>query len=168
MILKTPMAAALAVLLAGYATWPCVTLYRLNAALHADDPATLRMLVDWPAVQAGVKQDLANDPSGTDSDGLAPFGASFRRSIAVDGHVTPAGLIATLRDTGATSGGGMGLRYAYFNGLSRVVVALDTGRPHQSARLLMQLREGAWQVTRAWLPTAMLRQAQRGTAGGQD
>ncbi len=168
MIAKTPVAAALAVLVVGYVAYPCTTFYRLNAAVRTGNARELRKLVDWSSVQEGVKEDLADDPAGPGGQELAPFGSSFIKGAAVDGRMTPDGLLTTLRDAGPTAGQRGGFEYAYFTGPASFMVVLGTGQRHQRIKLLMQLQDGSWRVTRAWLPEELLSKARQSTTATRD
>ena len=143
--------AALGVLAAAYLAYPVATLYRLNAAVASDDTGALRGLVNWPSVREGVKQDM------DDGDELAPIGASFMRSIAVDSTVTPQGILTALRTASGRERTGIRLRHLFLVGPTRFVVEIGTGVPARALKLRLDLRDGVWQVTRAWLPSAMLR-----------
>jgi hypothetical protein len=142
--------AALGVLATAYIAYPVATLYRLGAVVASGDPAGLRGLVDWPSVREGVKQDM------DDGDELAPIGASFMRSIVVDSTVTPSGILAGLRAASGHGHAGIRLRNLYFETPTRFVAEIGTGDPHATIRLRMDMRDGVWKVTRAWLPSAML------------
>ncbi|MGH7155077.1 MAG: DUF2939 domain-containing protein, partial [Acetobacteraceae bacterium] len=55
---RMPIIIGLCLLAAAYIAYPFVTLYRLNSALARGDTRTLARLVDWPAVQEGLQEDL--------------------------------------------------------------------------------------------------------------
>jgi hypothetical protein len=134
----------------GYVAYPCVTLYRLDSAVSRGDTDALRSLVDWPDVRRGIEADLAQDGGE-----LAPFGASFMRTVAVKAAMTPDNVMQALqaaerRDTGAPSARLRGVRV---EGPCTVIVDLGT------VRLRMHLRNGEWRVTRAWLPGPVLENA---------
>jgi len=163
---KPILAAALAIGVA-YAAYPYVTLYRLDSALHTGDAATLRTLVDWPAVREGIKEDICdnviNDPEVTSSSGKLPaFGASFVRGIAsnaVDQRVTAEGLVDMTHHhaTGlSTQGSAMQVNWAFFSDPTNFIVSVATSGRQGPIRLQLSLKDAAWQVTRIWLPPAML------------
>jgi hypothetical protein len=143
--------AALGVFAAAYVAYPLATLYQLNDAVAADNPAALGRLVDWPAVRQGVKADMDS------GDELAPIGASFMRSVAIDSMVTPKGILAALHAAHGQEPTGIRLRGIRLESPTRLLVAIGTGLPHEALRLRMDLRgDGVWQVTRAWLPNRMV------------
>ncbi len=150
-IAAIPVLAAFALLATTYVAYPCLTLYRLDSAVERRDTKALRRLVDWPEVRHGIESDLAGP-----SEDLAPFGSAFLRKVAVKTAVTPETVLAALNsnagraDAQALPGR---LHGAWLEGPSRLV--LDFG----TVRLRMELRQGAWEVTRAWLPTGVLTRA---------
>ncbi len=168
---------AAVVALALYAASPYVALYRLRAAALSGDAATLATLVDWDDVREGIKEDICDgvlEDSSTPPaqkaaapTALPPFGSSFVRGIAsneIDNMVTPQRLALALRPVFATpsdmllqratrpSFSSVALDRAMFAGPTRFVVALHTAGMAGRIRLQLDLRHGAWQVTRAWLP----------------
>jgi hypothetical protein len=166
---KPILAAALAIGLA-YAAYPYVTLYRLDAALHTGDATTLRALVDWPAVREGIKEDIcdnvADAPDATNSDGKLPaFGASFVRGITVntvDHQVTAEGLVGMTHHHAtsmATGNGVMQVNWAFFHDPTSFIVSVDAAGQPVPIRLQLSLKDATWQVTRIWLPPALLSQA---------
>jgi hypothetical protein len=168
--------------LALYAAAPYVTLYRLRAAALSGDAATLATLVDWDDVREGIKEDICDqvldDPSVPAAQkataaptALPPFGASFVRGIAsneIDSMVTPQRLVVALRPafvtpsdtllhrTTATSLFSVALDRAMFSGPTRFIVALHAVGMPGRIRLQLDLRNGGWKVTRAWLPPDFL------------
>ncbi len=156
MAARTPIIAALVLLVAGYVAYPCLTLYRLDSAMARGDAVALRRLVDWPQVRRGIEADLAEN-GGQD---LAPFGTAFLRTVAVKASVTPETVLTALRATSGHAGdnpmGAAWLRAAWPEGPGRVV--LDFG----TVRLRLELCGGNWQVTRAWLPADVLTQTRAG------
>lgn len=162
---RMPIIIGLCVLAAAYIAYPFVTLYRLNSALARGDTRTLVRLVDWPAVQEGLQEDIADDATNVAdphavSTGatLAPFGYSFARGVihqAMQQDLTPQRVIDGLR--GAS--GRVGLRLAYFDGVSEFMVRLAAEPGKQDIRLQLDLDGGVWRVARIWLPLGLLRQA---------
>ena len=155
-----------------YVAYPYVTLYRLGSAIQVADAATLESLVDWPAVREGIKEDIcdnvADDPQ---SEGKLPaFGASFVRGIAsnaVDQRVTAEGLVGmTHHDASdaAVHAAAMSVTWAFFRDPTDFVVSLYTPGQSEPIKLRMNLTDGGWQVTRIWLPPAMLDQANARTS----
>jgi len=176
------------VLAAAYAAYPYVTLYRLGDAIRRGDAALLESLVDWDRVREGIKEDVCDNvlapPSATEmaqdqqaDSTLPPFGASFVRGIAgnvIDKNVTPTGLVSaaqrsqTLGASGERApdaGGPEGnprIVWAFFDGPTSFSVELrppGDAMVQQPIRIEMELRQGEWKVTRAWLPPSMLVQA---------
>jgi hypothetical protein len=155
MALKTPIAAALGLLVIGYISYPFVTLYRLEAAVQHGDTKTLRRLVDWPQVRQGIEADLARQRR----DELPLFGASFIRKIVVTNAVTPTAVCAAIREMRAAKGEGDMIRSGWLEGPGTLM--LDLGK----VRLRMTLEGATWHVTRVWLPSSVLAAA---TDGGND
>lgn len=166
---RTPIVAAAVIgcAVAGYAAYPCVTLYRLDGAVARNDTVALRRLIDWPEVRQGIEADLASDRGQE----LPAFGAGFLRTVAVKAAVTPENVLTALRaDDGQASHSqaahrpasddAMRLRAVWLEGPGCLM--LDLG----SIRLRMQLRGGAWEVTRAWLPEDVLAQARAAARDG--
>lgn len=139
------------VLVGAYVVYPCMMLYRLDEAVSHGDTAALRKLVDWPEVRQGLEADLARD----DGNDLAPFGASFMRTVAVKAAMTPENVISALHavDHSARAGVQPRLRGVWPEGPFTAIVDLGT------VRLRVQLRGGEWQVTRVWLPSTVLTEA---------
>lgn len=162
---RMPIIVGLCLLAATYIAYPFVTLYRLNAALARGDTRTLARLVDWPSVREGLQEDIADhvtsvsDPQAVTAGAeLAPFGYSFARGVvhhSLQQDVTPQRVIDGLRG----AGGRMGLRLAYFDGVSGFMVRLGAGRGQPTIRLQMDLDRGVWRVARIWLPLRLLQQA---------
>jgi hypothetical protein len=168
--------------LALYAASPYVTLYRLRAAALSGDAATLATLVDWDDVREGIKEDICDlvldDPSAPAAQkasvqptALPPFGSSFVRGIAsneIDSMVTPQRLVVALRPAFATPSDmllhrttapslfSVALDRAMFSGPTRFMVALHAAGVPGRIRLQLDLRNGGWRVTRAWLPPEFL------------
>jgi hypothetical protein len=154
-----------------YVAYPYFTLYRLGQAIRNGDASSLETMVDWAAVREGIKEDICDtvidQPAEAKIGGqLPPFGAGFVRGIAgnaVDSRVTPQALAAVATQEPANlpdpKGAAVRVHWAFFSGPAEFLVALQP--PGQSApiNLQMELRAGAWQVTRVWLPPDMLTQA---------
>jgi Protein of unknown function (DUF2939) len=162
---KPILAAALAIGVA-YAAYPYVTLYRLDNAIHAGDAATLRTLVDWPAVREGIKEDICDnvtDAPEVPSGGKLPaFGASFVRGIAtnsVDQQITAEGLVGMTHHhtTGlAPQASALQVNWAFFSDPTNFIVSVDASGQPEPIKLQLSLKDATWQVTRIWLPPAML------------
>jgi hypothetical protein len=168
MIRRKPVYAAVAVLAAVYLAYPYVTLYRLGQAIRAGDAGSLRVMVDWPRVREGIKEDISDlvldeQPQTGPSDKLPPFGASFARGVAassVDQQVTPEALAAVARPrTGAAQGAPVHVNWAFFESPGRFAASFNTPM-HKSIRVEMELRGASWQVTRVWLPPRLLASAE--------
>jgi hypothetical protein len=114
--------------------------------------------------------------TAADGTGLPEFGASFVKGIAesvIDREVTAAGLVGASRshpvepsDTApvalSQASAEPRIRWAFFDGPASFSVELlpppDFG-VREPIRIQMQLKGGAWKVSRAWLPASMLVQA---------
>jgi Protein of unknown function (DUF2939) len=167
---KAAIGALLAIAVA-YAVYPYATLYRLGQAIRSGDASSLEAMVDWAAVREGIKEDICDqvidEPASAKADGqLPPFGAGFVRGItgnAVDSRVTPQALAAVASREPAKVPGPKGsvvaVSWAFFTSPAEFLV--DLRAPGQTApiRLQMEFRDGAWQVTRVWLPPELLSQA---------
>ena len=175
MFAAKPLLAAVLAVGMGYASYPYVTLYRLGAAIHSGDAATLQSLVDWPAVREGIKEDIcdnvADDPaSSVDGGKLPAFGASFVRGIAanaVDAQVTPKGLVDLTQHhaTGSVPrGAAVHVNWAFFQDPTNFIVSLDAPGQSEPIKLLMNLSDAGWQVTRIWLPPSLLEQGNARTS----
>lgn len=147
----TIIGVAVAVIVGGYVVYPCVMLYRLDEAVSQGNTAALRRLVDWPEVRQGLEADLARD----DGNKLAPFGASFMRTVAVKVAMTPENVISALHaaDSGRDDGDRPRLRGVWPEGPFAAIVNLGT------VRLRVELHGGEWRVTRVWLPQTVLTEA---------
>jgi hypothetical protein len=102
---------------AAYVAWPYYTLYRINSALETGEYAALEGLVDWPAVEGGMRGDIEEKRA-------VPSGSA--ESEAEDGSVTGqlAGILAPAMNDMLVQA------YANPKGLARVIqegkVDLDT------------------------------------------
>lgn len=171
---KKPIIGALLAVAAAYCVYPYVTLYRLGQAIRAGDAATLVTMVDWPSVREGIKEDICDlvvDEPAEAKAGyqLPPFGAGFVRGIAtssVDARITPEALVAAARQPPPRpvgKGAAVRIAWAFFGGPTQFLVDLRAPGPTQPIRLQMDLRAGAWHVTRVWLPAELLAQANERT-----
>src|ERR1700761_2324473 len=91
----------IAVLLATYAAYPYLALYRLGDALRARDMDAVTARVDWPRLRQGIKDDvnaaLAAKGKPEAGEALAAFGMALAGTLAspvIDAAVTPEGLVA--------------------------------------------------------------------------
>jgi hypothetical protein len=170
---KSVMTAVLATA-ALYAATPYVAIWSLARALQRGDERALEATIDWNAVRAGLKSDIADGIVGDlggnvamatpamASNALPPFGASFMSGIAgsvVDREVTPQHLAMMVRQLAPLSRDlSMPLRnvrYAFFEGPASFVVSfmcLGEDADDAPLRLRLQFRGGRWMVTRAWVP----------------
>jgi len=156
-----------------YGAYPYVTLYRLGHAIRSGDATALQALVDWHAVREGIKEDICDQAvdqpaTAKASHQLPPFGAGFVRGIAsnaIDRRVTPQALVTAAQQPQLElpTGRPVQVAWAFFSTPTEFSVDLRVnGRP-VPIRLQMELRGGAWRVTRVWLPPVMLAQANEGT-----
>ncbi len=131
-------------------------------------------MVDWPSVREGIKEDICDlvtdEPQQVQNDGrLPPFGAGFVRGIAtnvVDKRVTPEALVAAAQSPhSAETRGNAALQvsWAFFSGPAAFSVDLTAPGQSEPIRLQLDLRGGAWQVTRVWLPAELLGRAKART-----
>ena len=179
-----PVFGAFAIAYAGY---PYVTLYRLGYAIRHGDPAALEALIDWDGVREGLKEDvcdaLADEPtepaeptaqaaplSARDETALPAFGSGFVRGIAgsmIDNNVTPRAIVAAA----SASAGAVRhdsaqpqIEWAFFDSPTTFTVLLrPPGKDADPIRIQMELRDGGWKVTRAWLPRELLMRANERT-----
>jgi hypothetical protein len=167
---KPAIGACLAIVMA-YGVYPYVALYRLGQAIRGGDATALQSMVNWDSVREGIKEDICDmvvdQPPQTKAGGqLPPFGAGFLRGIAtnvIDKQVTPEALAKAAHEPEtrhvATAGANVQVSWAFFAGPSTFVVDLNAPGQTSPIRLQMDLREGAWHVTRVWLPLDLLSQA---------
>jgi Protein of unknown function (DUF2939) len=167
---KTLIGALLAVAVA-YVVYPYVTLYRLGQAIRQGDASSLEAMVDWAAVREGIKEDICDtvidEPADAKAGGqLPPFGAGFVRGIAgnaVDSRVTPQALAAVAAQAPSVrpdpKDSVVRVSWAFFAGPAEFLVALRAPGQATPIKLQMEFRDGAWQVTRVWLPPELLTQA---------
>ena len=98
------------VVAAAYAAWPYYSLYRINNALESGDQSALEGLVDWPAVEGGIRSDIdarqtvaveaASDAPAdeTVSGQLASILAPAMNDMLVQAYASPEGLARMIRD----------------------------------------------------------------------
>lgn len=166
MVAAKPVLAVLLILGMSYVAYPYVTLYRLGQAVRSGDTGTLQRLVNWPAVREGIKEDIRDHQDAgraqTVSDALPAFGASFVRGIAtheVDQRVTPQGILAFSRHESGQPQRRLHVSWAFFH--SPMVFVADLRMPGHARpiRLQLTLHDEVWELTRIWLPQALLHQA---------
>jgi hypothetical protein len=127
-------------------------------------------MVNWDSVREGIKEDICDmvvdQPAQAKTGGqLPPFGAGFVRGIAtnvIDKQVTPEALAKAARGPETkevATGADVQVSWAFFASPSTFVVDLNAPGQSSPIRLKMDLREGAWHVTRVWLPPDLLSQA---------
>jgi hypothetical protein len=166
---KPAIGACLAIVMA-YGVYPYVALYRLGQAIRGGDAVALQSMVNWDSVREGIKEDICDmvvdQPPQTRAGGqLPPFGAGFLRGIAtnvIDKQVTPEALAHAARrpeTKQVAAGADVQVSWAFFAGPYTFVVDLNAPGQTSPIRLQMDLREGAWHVTRVWLPPDLLSQA---------
>ncbi len=135
------------------------------------DAATLRLLVDWPAVREGLKEDICDlvldePPTRRANNELAPFGSGFVRGItghALDRSVTPESVVSMTHAVAAPSRAEARVAWAFFDNPTRFSVDVRTDRDMKPIRAVMELRGLRWRVNRIWLPDALLERANAGT-----
>jgi hypothetical protein len=167
MVGKKPLIGTLLVVGLAYGIYPYATLYRLGQVIKGGNASALQSMVDWPSVREGIKEDICDlvvdQPAPAQSSGqLPPFGAGFVRGIAtnvVDKRVTPEALVAAAQQPAKRPGPGsdaVQVSWAFFIGPSTFLVDLTTPGEAGLIRLQLDLRGGAWEVTRVWLPPELL------------
>lgn len=170
MIGRKPVIGACLAVAMVYGVYPYVALYRLGQAIRGGDAAALQSMVNWDTVREGIKEDICDlvveQPAQTKTNGqLPPFGAGFVRGIAtnvIDKQVTPEALAKAVRQPETKqvgAGADVQVSWAFFAGPSSFVVDLNAPGQSSPIRLQMDLHEGAWHVTRVWLPPDLLSQA---------
>lgn len=170
MVGRKPVIGACVAVAMAYGIYPYVTLYRLGQAIRNGDAAALHSMVNWDSVREGIKEDICDtvvdQPPQAKADGqLPPFGAGFLRGIAtnvVDKQVTPEALVQAARQPERAQNAGstpVQVSWAFFAGPSTFMVDLSGSGQPDPIRLQMDLRDGAWHVTRVWLPPGLLTQA---------
>jgi hypothetical protein len=171
---RKPLIGTLLAIGFAYGIYPYVTLYRLGQMVRGGDAAALQSMVDWAAVREGIKEDICDlvidQPQQAQASGeLPPFGAGFVRGIAtnaVDQRVTPEALVAVAQHPGPGRGPqdeALQVSWAFFISPSAFVVDLSSPGRATPIRLQLDLRRGAWQVTRVWLPVELLAEAHEHT-----
>lgn len=167
--------ATVVALATAYALSPYVAVWRLGDALSKGDAHALSAGIDWPAVRAGIKQDIADGIIGLASadvgnrNTLPPFGASFVSGIAanaVDKDLTPERIARIGRDLAPSASPGLGalamLGHSFFAGPTRFVLNV---RPagleanERPLRLLLEMHGGRWKVERVWIPQGLIEEA---------
>jgi hypothetical protein len=168
---RWPVVAVVSVLVFGYALYPYVTLWRLDAAIGRSDESALRGLVDWHAVREGLKEDLCDlvleEPdSARPSNELPPFGAGFVRGVTgswLDQTITPESVVLLIRPGNATPHGETHIVWAFFQTPTRFAIELRAEDSREPIRMVMELRGARWLVRRVWLPTDLLERVGAGT-----
>jgi Protein of unknown function (DUF2939) len=167
---RWPILAVFLAIGTSYAAYPYITLLRLGEAIRQGDAATLKTLVDWPAVREGIKEDICDQvldaPQVVETQhpaALPPFGASFVRGIAgnsIDRTITPEALVAAVgtpaHKPAAASGADVHVSWAFFDDPTVFSVSLSAPGQAEPIKLQMRLRDGRWRVRRVWLPADLL------------
>ncbi len=178
---KSVAAGCVVVAAAVYLASPYVRIFQLMQAVRHGDQRVLASAVDWDAVRAGLKADIADGLVGGLSDSDAPteprlasnalpqFGASFISGIAgtvVDREVTPEHVAAMVRQLGPDANGGsvsslpLGrVKHAFFDGpgtFDLQVLCPGQDDSDEPLRVRLALRDGEWRVIRAWIPQDLI------------
>jgi len=164
------------VLVAAYAAYPYLALYRLGEALQAHDLDAVETKVDWPRLRQGVKDDvnaaLVAKVRPEEGNGFAALGVALAGKLAgpfVDAAVTPAGLVAAMgadRPTletlvtqvyisTSTDRPLPRLVQSSFSGLTAfdaVVAPKGANSEEDRIRLRFEFEGGYWMLTRIHLP----------------
>ena len=167
MVGKKPVIGIILAVATIYGIYPYVTLFRLGQAVRNGDAAALQSMVNWDSVREGIKEDICDlvvdQPAKAQAHSqLPPFGAGFMRGIAtnaVDQRITPEALVQAVRQPDQGQSGAdtpVQVSWAFFAGPSTFMVDLTGQGQPEPIRLEMDLRDGAWHVTRVWLPPGLL------------
>jgi hypothetical protein len=170
MVGKKPVIGAMLAIGLAYVVYPYVTIYRLGQAIQRGDAPALQAMVDWPAVREGIKEDICDlvidQPAEAKNGGkLPPFGAGFVRGIAanaIDAKITPEALVAAAQQPPVAvakpvpQDAAVQVSWAFFNSPAGFQVDLRAPGQAEPIRLQLDLRSGAWRVTRVWLPAELL------------
>lgn len=111
MALKGWVFGGVVVAAAAYVAWPYYTLYRINHALESGDRSALEGLVDWPAVEGGIRSDIdirrsvpvSEGDEGASGEGsvtgrLAGILAPAMNDMLVQAYASPEGLARVIRE----------------------------------------------------------------------
>ncbi len=141
--------AGLAFLVAVYAAWPYVYVYRLDRALAEDDRATLNRLVDLSAIRAELKRGLDREVADTLGQEPGKLLSWVKEQVTELGDRTVDQLVdldwtrrALTRDGPFMSQ----VSYAFFESWDRFLVRIgELGEDPTHVR--MSLVHGNWRVT---------------------
>ena len=162
---KWALIAALVVAGVSYAAYPFVTLYQLQSAVRGGDAPTLNMLVDWPSVREGIKEDICDlvleEPDDVAKKGqLQAFGASFVRGVtgsSVDREFTPE-KVARMVQPAANASDDASISWAFFRSPARFTIDVSIAGQAEPVRAEMELAGMRWKVMRVWIPGTLLKQ----------
>ncbi len=157
-----------------YLLWPYVTLYLLDRAIGAADEIALEQLVDWAAVQDGLRDDMNAALGQALRDGEGPVEGALAGALAaligpgiidrlVESYVAPSGLAMMLRSEqpNGSAGGDAEHKtprlieqvdYAFFAGPTTFRVRLKPPDANEQVTALLRFRDLDWRRTRAFLP----------------
>ncbi len=166
-------------LLAGYAAWPYVTVYQLDAAIRAQDEPALDRMVDWNSLAFNLEQDFdavfAVDAEGDPEDELAANLIGIFTDLLVEPivsfYTTPRGLAYLLNtqvilddpfevleeDFPAEDTWANHIGFAFFSGPAHFRVRVNALADAKGTRgepmiLEFRLQNFSWQLTRVRLP----------------
>lgn len=159
-----------------YAVSPFVALWRISHAIDAGDTATLRAMIDWPAVRQGLKDDITDGIIGVPretlvaSNSLPPFGASFVSGIAasaIERAVSPQSLVQAARvlaPVESSAGGSswpsiVGAGFASLSAFDMTVRAPCQEADEAPMRIRLEFRRGIWTISRVWVPQDLMDRA---------
>ena len=160
---KWPVLLTMVLTSAGYAAYPYITLFQLQSAVRGGDAMALSAMIDWPAVRAGIKEDICDlvlddAPNPATTDALPAFGASFVRGVtgnAVDREITVESLAGSRQAT-LPAGGDPRIEWAFFNDLTHFSVHVAIPGQSQLVKIELALNGPRWKVMRVWLPGDLL------------
>ncbi|HEX4507056.1 MAG TPA: DUF2939 domain-containing protein [Alphaproteobacteria bacterium] len=174
--MKKFAAAILVLLLAAYAAYPYLALYRLGEALRARDPDAVEAKVDWPKLRQGIKDDinaaLIAQVQPQEGDDFAAFGIALAGKLAspvIDTGVTPAGLAAAAsadrptlaalvtqvyvsRSSGRALPHLAGSSFSGFTAFEATVMPDGMADERRAVQLRFELEGGYWMLMRIHLP----------------
>jgi len=182
---RKPILSAVVCIGVAYLAYPYVALYRLDTAVRGGDSARLAAMIDWDQVREGLTEDICDQidaapakPATAQAAAypLPAFGASFIKGIAataIETEITPETLGRIVSHRTAVPEGQAGspramafdrarVKWAFFESPSTFSVLVRTADAVPSEgpiKLRMELIEGAWKITRIWLPPALLKRA---------
>lgn len=166
--------AAIVLFIIAYMAWPYITIWRLYAALRAEDTDAISEHIDFPCLRSSLKEQLnasllremANDKEMAENpfSGLAAAFLPKMVESMMDAYVTPAG-IAQMFEAGAFKSGKStagqespvpakerlkAIKYAFFSNPTKFLLKTD------DVDFVFKLREWTWKLSEVKLPQSAL------------